>query len=90
MSDLNALLEQMSRYGKPRLTYSVTTVGTTRVGWSCWIELFTPAVGVCFEIKSEFWLPTPMAAAEQCWARVREAMTVSASKAKELLELPLP
>lgn len=63
---LEKLLIHMTRYGKPRLMMFN--------GWLCNIEMNTNTTGTSFEVKSEFGMATPLAAAVQCNERIEAAL----------------
>jgi hypothetical protein len=64
---LEELLADMERFGKPRL-------GKYNTGWHSNIEVAVTAVGAQFEIKSEYGMPTPLVAAQQCHERLMQAI----------------
>lgn len=61
--DLNDLLLEMCRYGKP-------SVGMLNLGWACSVDMHVAAVGTNFRVESDFGHQTPIAAAKQCHARI--------------------
>lgn len=67
--DLETLLTELSRYGKPR----VGMYGTSG-GWHCSVEMDATATGVRFQVDSEFRMATPTEAAKQCRDRMHEAI----------------
>lgn len=62
--DLNVLLMNMQKLGKPRV--SCFNDGK----WSCSLELFVTEAGASFEVRSDFEQLTPIAAAHMCVERV--------------------
>jgi hypothetical protein len=60
-------LEQMTYYGKPR-------VSRMSNGWYSSIEMNTNTTGTTFEVKSEFDNHTPTMAAKQCHERILNAL----------------
>lgn len=70
---LEELLTEMERFGKPR-------VGKYGTGWHSNIEVSITPVGAQFEIRSDFGLPTPLAAARECYDRLIAAMKELAQK----------
>lgn len=67
--DLQDVLLRLARFGRPGLRRS-----THSDGWHCYVDMAVNQVGASFEIKSEFDLPTPLAAALQCEERAHEAL----------------
>lgn len=65
--DLQALLIDMQRYGRPRLSRHDK-------GWYCCIEMNTNAIGAKFEVASDFEQPSPMTAALMCRDRAEAAI----------------
>ena len=68
--DLEHLLARLAGYGKPR----ISRLGS---GWHCRVEMAVISEGTTFEIRSDFGLPTPRAAAVQCYERVLDAVPSS-------------
>lgn len=66
--DLQQLLLDMQRYGKPRLHCHEDGK------WSCVIDVSISPVGAKFEVRSDFDKPTPIAAAMQCNERLGAAI----------------
>ena len=64
---LEDMLEDLSKYGKPRLMH----MGE---GWHAAIEMYVGSVGVDFKVASGFSLPTPTAAAAECAERLNKAL----------------
>lgn len=60
---LEHLLAACLMYGSPRLTY-------ISGGWVAFVDMNTPAPGTKFEVRSEFGMPSPLAAVQQCFDRV--------------------
>lgn len=65
--DLNDLLLEMCRYGRPRVVLITE-------GWYCSINMHTTTTGTDFTISSDFYQQTPIAAAKQCHARIIAAV----------------
>jgi hypothetical protein len=65
--DLNDLLLEMCRYGKPRVVLITE-------GWYCSINMHTTTTGTDFTISSDFYHATPIAAAKQCYERIVAAV----------------
>ena len=65
---LEELLLFLTRFGKPRC-------GMFGTGWSCQVEMHVVSVGTSFEVKSDFGMETPLAAAKQCAERLIETLT---------------
>jgi len=63
----DAILARLEKHGHPNLVKSSR-------GWWCFIEVLVPVVGVNLSIKSESNHRTPLAAAEQCEARLELAL----------------
>lgn len=65
--DLNALLIELSRWGRPRL-------GMYSDAWHCNIEVSVSMVGAKFDVSSDFKQATPLAACLMCRDRLHEAL----------------
>ncbi len=63
---LEEILAKLQRVGSPRLMFSG--------GWSCAVEITTPARGTDYTIRSEFGHMSPYAAAKECAQRVEKAL----------------
>lgn len=66
-SSVEAMLEQLCRVGKPRIS-------RMNDGWLCSVDMHVAAAGTEFKIRSEFDCPTPFQAAQQCTDRVVETL----------------
>lgn len=64
---LDECLAQMERYGNPR-------VGKFSNGWHANVEVFVTGQGAEFKVASEFNHDTPTAAANECYARLRDSL----------------
>lgn len=64
---LEELLRALSKFGKPR----VSLLGG---GWHCCVDMHVSSTGVSFEVKSDFNLPNPSRAAQQCCQRLDLAL----------------
>ncbi len=64
---LEQLMEELARYGSPRL-------GFYGQGWHANIDVNVNGVGAKLEVASEFGLPSPLAAADQCHKRLLAAI----------------
>jgi hypothetical protein len=62
-SNVETMLEQLCRVGKPR-------VSRMNDGWLCAVDMHVSAAGTEFKIRSEFDCGTPFEAAQQCTERV--------------------
>lgn len=69
---LEEVIEELTRYGRPRLYCSSDML------WSCVVEMNTIATGAEFNIRSDHKHPSPMAAALQCRERVLAAIGTTA------------
>lgn len=67
---LEDVLLELAKWGQPRLGQ----YGSNHNGWHCSIEVNVTPVGVKFEAKSDFRLPTPLAAAIECRENLRAAV----------------
>lgn len=67
--DLQSVLVDLARYGKPRLGIYGSD-GT----WHCGVEMNTSAIGVDFKVASDFKQPDPLSAALQCRANLHAAL----------------
>ena len=67
INDLNKLLIEMMKYGKPR----VSCVGQGE--WFCSIDMWITGVEIEFSIKSDFKHKTPLEAAFVCANRMNDA-----------------
>jgi len=65
---LEQLLDELQKYGKPRLSY----MGN---GWHCCVEMYVCAKGVEFEVKSDFKHKTHKDAAIECCERTLKALS---------------
>jgi hypothetical protein len=65
--NLEQILQRMSEYGKPSVSH-------TGKGWHGSIEMHVASQGATFNIRSEFCLPTPLSAAQQCLERMDQAL----------------
>jgi hypothetical protein len=66
-ADLEGVLSWLQKFGRPRLS----CLGT---GWHSNIEMHVSSVGAEFKVASEFGHPTPLAAAQECAARVVQTL----------------
>ena len=64
---LGELLKQLEGYGKP-------IIGNTGDGWYCSVEIYSPAKGVDFKVRSEFGFRAAIEAAQQCCDRLRDTL----------------
>lgn len=64
---LEDLLAALATFGKPRLSLQPR-------GWHACVEMHVSAVGVSFDVNSDFDHKTPSAAARQCAERVLAAL----------------
>jgi hypothetical protein len=67
---LEDVLLELAKWGQPR----VGQYGSNHNGWHCCVEVNVTPVGVKFEAKSDFNVPTPLAAALQCRANLLAAV----------------
>lgn len=66
--DLQELLLDMQRYGRPRIHCHDDNT------WSCAIDVSISPVGAKFEVRSDFKQLTPLAATTQCNERLHAAI----------------
>ncbi len=64
---LNDLLLEIARFGEP----NVVMISS---GWYSRIDMNTTALGAKFQVRSEFGHKTPLAAAQECYARAAKAV----------------
>lgn len=78
MSDLETTLSLLTRYGKPLLMQF--NDGT----WNCEVVMRVTASGAVFAVNSEFNCPGPLAAADECLARVHAMLGSEGADVKAL------
>ena len=64
---LEEILIDLTRYGHPRISHFGS-------GWRCSVEMNTCAHGTSCNVGSDFGQPTPKAAAQECYERVKKAI----------------
>lgn len=65
---LEELLDEMCKYGKPRLS-------RTDAAWVCTCEMHVASEGATFEVRSTFKEPTALIAAQVCMQRIKETLS---------------
>ena len=77
MADLETVLMQMSRHGRPKLFLQQS-------GWYCSVDMFVAAVGAKFDVASDFGKPSALSAAEECAARIETMLCQFSDNAKAI------
>lgn len=67
--DLEFILLNLQSVGKPRLHCHDDML------WSCSVNMHVPNAGTTFEVRSEFNMVSPLAAARQCAERVLKTLS---------------
>lgn len=65
--DLNTALEELVKYGHPRVSH-------LKGGWYCTVNMNTDTIGAKFDIDSGFDHPSPIAALKECRERIEKAL----------------